>query len=72
MDDGDDVAEVLAGGELGDDAAVVGVEGIWEATTFERTSGPPRTMAAAVSSQEDSMPRMRPVLFMYLCTPPPC
>ena len=26
-DDGDDVAEVLAGGELGDDAAVVGVEG---------------------------------------------
>src|SRR5260370_40614634 len=31
---------------------------IWEATTFEMISSPERTTAAAVSSQELSMPRM--------------
>src|SRR5882757_5748598 len=32
---------------------------IWEATTLERISRPSATTAAAVSSQEDSMPRIR-------------
>ena len=37
------VAEVLARGQLGDDAAVIGVHGsIWEATTLESVSVPER------------------------------
>ena len=50
--------QMFARGKLGDDAAIFRVRTNWEATTVERTSRPFATTAAAVSSQEVSIPRM--------------
>ena len=59
-DNGNDGAKVLAAGELGHDAAVERVGRDLRGNDGRKSSRSALTTAAAVSSQEVSMPRMRP------------
>jgi hypothetical protein len=62
LDDGEDAFDMGAARDLGDDPAVLGVQVLLEATTLDRTATPSSTIDAAVSSQDDSMPRIRTLL----------